>query len=292
MYNKRVMTSSTKQWICGLSLAVSAWCGQAHAGTTPDAGDYTALPEGTNLTLLYLERLQADDVYANGSKVALPSNLDLNVNLGLLRQVHFMKLGGYTIDPQIVIPFATQKTGLTGASSAGIGDIIFGGTLWTIADLVGGEHLGYSVFLTAPTGAAKDEGFAISDDRWAADLQVGYIRKLAPDWSIDLIGQTEFYQDRRDTGAHKAPLGRAFAHLRYHLSEATHVAASLRYAVGAKETLGGSTLTGAKKDTNLTLTWASFVTKQLQLQLQYSKDLHVENGPQLNTLVLRTLYAY
>ncbi len=266
--------------------------GAAQAGTAPDAGDYTALPDGTNLSLVYLQSLHADDVYANGRKVALPADLDLNLDLGLYRQVHFRKLGGYTIDPQFVIPFARQKVGLSGEKTSGIGDIIFGGTLWTIADLPGGEHLGYSIFLTAPTGADKDKGFAISDNRWAADLQVGYIKRLAPDWSLDLIGQAEFYQDRRDTGSEKAPMLRAFAHLRHHVSPATHVAGSLRYAAGAKETLNGSTLSSRKNDTNLTLTWASFLSKQVQLQAQFSQDLRVDSGPKLRTLVLRGLLVY
>ena len=168
----------------------------------------------------------------------------------------------------------------------------FDGTLWTIADLAGGEHLGYSVFITAPTGAEKNKGFAISDNRWAADFQVGCIKTLAPKWTFDLIGQTEFYQDRRDTGSTKDAMARAFVHLRYHVSPATHLAASLRYTVGAKESLNGTTLAGSKRDTNVTLTWASFLTKQRQLQAQYSQDLHVENAPKFNILALRLLYAY
>jgi len=159
-----------------LAVMLTMTANMARAATTPDPGDYTALPAGTNLSMVYAQQIRADDVYAGGNKVALPRDLDLNVKLGLFRQVHFMKLGGYTIDPQIIIPYATQKNGLADTSSTGIGDVIFGGTLWTIADLAGGEHLGYSVFVTAPTGAEKNKGFAISDNRWAADFQVGYIK--------------------------------------------------------------------------------------------------------------------
>ena len=264
----------------------------AHATSTPDAGDYTALPPGTDVSLLYLQNLRADDTYVNGNKAALPKDLDLNLKLGLFRQIHYFSLGGYTANAQVIVPFARQTVGLTDTSSSGIGDIIFGGTLWTIANAASGENLGYSVFITAPTGADKDKGFAISDNRWAADLQVGYIRKLAPKWTLDLIAQAELYQNRRDTGSQKDTLGRAFAHLRYHISEATYVAGSLRYAIGAKETLNGTTISGSKRDTNITLTWASFLTKQVQLQTQYSQDIHVENGPKLNTIALRLLYAY
>ena len=292
-YKKRQVMKSWNTLIRIVGGAVlAASVSSAHAAATPDPGDYTALPAGTDLTMLYGQHLHGDQLYANGNKVALPAELDLNLNLGLYRQVHFMKLGGYTIDPQFIIPFARQTTGFSGARSSGIGDIIVGGTLWTIADLPGGEHLGYSVFLTAPTGAAKTQGFAISDNRWAADLQVGYIKTFLPKWTVDLIGQAEFYQDRRDTGSSKDPLVRAFVHVRYHLGDASHLAASLRYATGAKEALNGSILASSKRDSNIGLTWASFLTKQVQVQAQYSQDLHVESGPRLKTLALRALYAY
>jgi len=52
------------------------------------------------------------------------------------------------------------------------------------------------------------------------------------------------------------------------------------------------TLAGSKRDTNATLTLASFLTRQWQLQAQYSQDLQVENGPKFDTLALRLLYAY
>lgn len=261
-----------------------------HAAATPDAGDYTALPAGTDLFLLYGQQVKADKVYANGQQVV--DNADLTLHVGLLRYVHFMKLGGYTIDPQVIVPFGQQKLGLTGDKASGIGDVIFGGTLWTIADLAAGEHLGWSLFLTAPTGAHKSGGYALSDNRWAADFQVGYIRKLAPNWSIDLIGQTELYQDRRDSGARKDPMTRGIVHLRYHLNDATYLAASYRHAFGAKETLAGTVLAGSKNDGNATLTWASFVTKTVQLQAQLSQDVKVENGPKTRTLGLRTLFLF
>ena len=285
----KTTTTGAARALAGMALACA---GLAHAGPSPDAGDYTALPAGTNLSLLYLQDIRADRVYADGSRQALPRDLDLNVRLGLLRQVWFTTLGGYTIDPQIVIPFARQSDALSGREPSGIGDVIFGGTLWTIADLAGGEHLGWSLFMTAPTGAKRDQGFAVSDNRWAADFQVGYIRRLAPNWSLDLVGSAEFYQDRRDTRSDKDPLGRAFVHLRYHLNDSSHLAASLKWSAGGEEKLGAAVVNGRKRDTNATLTWASFVTKQVQLQVQASRDLRVENGPRMDTLALRALYAW
>jgi hypothetical protein len=39
------------------------------------------------------------------------------------------------------------------------------------------------------------------------------------------------------------------------------------------------------------LTWASFVDKQWQVQLQYVRDLKVEEGPKVSGLQARLLYV-
>jgi hypothetical protein len=274
-----------------IALTAALACASAtHAATAPDPGDYTGLPAGTDLFLMYGYHTTADDVYADGKKVV--DKLGLKLDLGLLRYVHFTKWGDYLVDPQIVVPFARQKVGLGDSRTSGLGDVILGGTLWTIADLANGEHLGWSVFVTAPTGADKDEGFAISDNRWKVELAAGYIRRLAPKWSIDLIPQVELYQDDRSTDVKRDPMLRGFAHLRYHVSDATHLALSYRHAWGAKEKLAGATVKSAMNDGTVLLTAASSLSKQWRLQLQYAHDMQVENGPKTRTIGAQLLYAY
>ena len=275
-----------------LSTLLASLAPLAQADVKPDPGDYTALPQGTDVVVLYQQNPRGDKVYSGGRKVA--DNLDLDLTVGVLRLIHFTEFfnTGLTWDPQVVIPFGYQKTGATDSKHSGLGDITFGGTVWTIADLARGEHLGWSVFFTAPTGSDKNQGFALSNNRWATDLQVGYIRKLSNNWTVDLIGETEFYQDQRDTKSQKDPLLQAHGHLRYHLSDATYVAATYRHAWGAKETLNGAEIAGAKNNGTAMLTWASFVDKQWQVQLQYVHDLKVEEGPKISGLQARLLYVY
>ena len=272
--------------LCALGLLT----GTARADVRPDPGDYTGLPAGTNLLLGYAQFPRADKVYSHGNQTV--SNLDLSINAGIFRYVHFMKLGDYIIDPQIIVPFGTQKIGLSDSKTSGLGDVIFGGTLWTLADLTRGEHLGWSVFFTAPTGSDRNQGFALSNNRWATDLQVGYIHKLSDTWTLDLIGETEFYQDQRDTKARKDPLYQGHAHLRYFLSGATYLAGTYRHAWGARESLNGADIAGRKNNGTAMLTWASFVDKQWQVQLQYTQDVKVEDGPKVNGVQARVLYVY
>ena len=40
------------------------------------------------------------------------------------------------------------------------------------------------------------------------------------------------------------------------------------------------------------LTWASFVDKQWQVQMQYTQDVKVEEGPKISGVQARVLYVY
>jgi len=276
--------------LAAVTAIASIVSGAALADVKPDAGDYTALPPGTDLAVMYAQAIRADDLYANRNKQV--SNLGLNLNVGILRYVHFMQLGNFIIDPQIIVPFGNQTVDLAGTKNSGVGDTIVGATLWTIANAKTGENLGFSLFATLPSGNDKNQGFALSNNRYALDLQAGYIRKLADQWTVDLIAETEFYGDDRATGVRTDALLQGYGHLRYHISDATHVALSYRHAWGAQQDLHGTAVTGRKNDDNIMATWASFLSKQWQLQLQYTQDLNVENGPKVHGLLGRLLYAF
>jgi hypothetical protein len=46
----------------------------------------------------------------------------------------------------------------------------------------------------------------LSDNRWALNSGVGYIRNLAPNINLDLAAQLEFYGKNRDTKAKRDPV--------------------------------------------------------------------------------------
>lgn len=260
------------------------------ADVKPDGGDYQAAPPGTKLLVMYYQHQEADKLYSRGRQVT--DDFDFKLDVGLLRYVHFTQWGDYIVDPQVILPFGSQRVGLADSRNSGIGDLIFGGTLWTVADFERGEHLGWSIFITAPTGSDKNEGFALSQNRWAADFQVGYVRRFAPKWSLDAIGEVEFYQDDRKTKVEREPLFQIHTHLRHHLSDATHVALSYRHNWGAKEELHGATLAGSRNNGNIMLTWASFIAPTWQVQLQYSHDTHVKEGPLLRGIQTRLVKVF
>jgi len=276
--------------LCGVAAALALCLGSARADVKPYGGDYEAAPAGTDLFLLYYQHHEGDEAYSKGKKVA--DDLGVRLDIGLLRYVHFADWNGYRIDPQIIVPFAHQRTSAADTTYGGLGDVIFGGTLWTLNDPERKEYLGWSVFITAPTGSHRDDGFAVSGDRWAADFQVGYVRRLAPKWTLDLIGEVEFYADRRYDDARRDPLLQGHAHLRYHWSDATQLALSYRHSWGARERADGTTLTSRRDNNNMTVGWDSWLARDWQLQLQYTRDLEVREGLKTQGVQARLLKVF
>lgn len=213
----------------------------------------------------------------------------------MLRLIHFTEFfnTGLTWDPQIVIPFSYQKTGATDSKHSGLGDITFGGTVWTIADLAKNEHLGWSVFVTAPTGSEKNQGFALSSNRWALDFQVGYIKGLTDKITWDVIAETEFYDEQRSTDAKKDPLLQLHNHLRYNFTPDTYAAVSYRHNWGARETLDHETLATSRSNGTLGFTVATMLGKQVQVMGQLMHDTSVREGVKIdNSLQFRLAYFY
>ncbi|KAA6173037.1 transporter [Pseudomonas veronii] len=276
-----------------LSTLLASLAPLALADVKPDPGDYTALPQGTDVVVLYQQNPRGDKVYSGGKKVA--DNLDLDLTVGVLRLIHFTEFfnTGLTWDPQIVIPFGYQKTGATDSKKSGLGDITFGGTVWTIADLAKNEHLGWSVFVTAPTGSEKNQGFALSSNRWALDFQVGYIKGLTDKITWDVIAETEFYDEQRSTAAKKDPLLQLHNHLRYNFTPDTYAAVSYRHNWGARETLDHETLATSRSNGTLGFTVATMLGKQVQVMGQLMHDTSVREGVKIdNSLQFRLAYFY
>lgn len=276
-----------------LSTLLASLAPLAQADVKPDPGDYTALPQGTDVVVLYQQNPRGDKVYSGGRKVA--DNLDLDLTVGVLRLIHFTEFfnTGLTWDPQIVIPFGYQKTGATDSKHSGLGDITFGGTVWTIADLAKNEHLGWSVFVTAPTGSEKNQGFALSSNRWALDFQVGYIKGLTDKITWDVIAETEFYDEQRSTDAKKDPLLQLHNHLRYNFTPDTYAAVSYRHNWGARETLDHETLATSRSNGTLGFTVATMLGKRVQVMGQLMHDTSVREGVKIdNSLQFRLAYFY
>ena len=80
-----------------------------------NAGDYTALPAGTNVAAWYQQFSRADRFNGDGAPDAKHAT-SLRSNISILRLIHFTEIGGITVDPQILLPFGHVYNEVSGQS--------------------------------------------------------------------------------------------------------------------------------------------------------------------------------
>jgi hypothetical protein len=266
-----------------------------------DAGDYTALPAGTTLGLLYNQSASRDSLYASGSKAAGDNQLDSNVSI--LRLIHFMKLGDYIVDPQVLLPFGELKAGGDMAAplgkASGMGDAIFAATIWTINDPANKRYLGITPFLIAPTGSYQaTDALNLGENRWKYALQVGYIQGLSDKITLDLAADVTAYgKNDKANAAGQAKKQNASTQLqafgRYALSPTWDLRAGLSYSHIGESKLDGVGQNDGGALTKVQLGTAAFITPSTQLLATLGRDVKVDNGfKEASRLNLRLLQVF
>ena len=289
-----------KAMLCVTTLLAGSLASTLAQAVDIDAGDYTALPDGTNLGLLYYQYATRDSIYADGHKVA--NNATLDSNIGIARGVHFMDIGGYIVDPQFLLPFGQLKakddiSALGDAS--GVGDLILAATVWLVNQPKTDTYFGITPFLYVPIGSYdKDDALNIGENRWKLALQAGYITGLTDQVSIDLVGDVTFFGKNDEYTAAKATLKQDAVvqlqgFLRYKLKPTWDLRTGFSYSFGGETEVDGANSDDKIETAKFTVGTAWFALPTLQLMANYGCDLSVENGfREENRLNLRALMVF
>lgn len=284
--------------LIGVSLTMAAGAARA---IDIDAGDYTALPEGTNVGLVYMQHAERNSLHVNGQQV--PGNNGLDSDIGILRLIHFTKIGGYTVDPQLLLPFGRLK-GTGNMSTAlgqgsGTGDLILAATVWTINEPENKRYLGITPFLYVPTGTYDAaEVLNLGENRWKYALQVGYIQGVGDKWTFDLAADVTAY----GTNDHANPAGQSLtqspsyqfqAFMRYALSPTWDLRAGLSSTRTGETKLDGISQGNAATINKVSLGTAVFAGPKTQLLATWGRDLSVDNGfKEASRINLRLLQVF
>jgi hypothetical protein len=250
-----------------------------------DADDYVASPAGTNLALLYFQHVQREALYANGDRVAGNSGLDSDT--GILRVVHFTKIGDYVVDPQFILPFgherATNDASSLGSAS-GLGDLILAATTWVINDEKANTYLGITPFLFLPTGTYdRNRPMNWGENRWKLTLQSGYQRGITDKVSIVFIGDATFFGDNSDFGSTGATLRQdtlyqAQFYVRYTWSEKIDSFVGYSYLGGGASSINGAGQNDRQRETKFSIGGGYNFTPELELFGAYGQDISMANG--------------
>lgn len=270
-----------------LLATLGVFAGSARAAEiSTDPGDYAALPAGVDLGIVYVQHTERDAFYASGDK--LPGRFRLDTDIGLLRWVHYTKVGDFVADPQIIVPFGTVrlKTAfgpLAPTSSSGVGDPLVGGTLWLVNQNEAQRWLGVSAFVSVPVGSYDDDKGPVNvgENRWKGIFHAGYVTALPGNFMLDVIGEYAIYGENDDFLGLKRKQDASYgvqAHLRYLLTPSTHVALSYYRDYGGETRLNGVRQDDRMNNDRWLATFATFVAPTVQLQAQYGQAISVDNG--------------
>lgn len=267
------------------TLTILLWTLQSYA-ITVDAGDYTRLPAGTNLALIYLQHTSGSEMYGGGDEIL--SNADLDASVGILRGARFMEVGNLTIAPQFLLPFGKLDTGGDIAaleSTNGVGDLLIGPTIHLMQDPERKKAFAFTPWLYLPTGSydADNAINALGENRFKFALQFGYITPLSEKWILDVVGDVTFFGENDEfsparLNLEQDPLFELQSHIRYSLSAKTTLSAMISHAWGGETEIEGVAQENEQSRTKALFTLGHFIEPTIQLLGSIGRDLSVDEG--------------
>lgn len=257
--------------------------------------DYIPAPVGTTLSVTYLDQRSGDNAYASGSQVA--SNMDLEATAVVQRFIHFTEIFGVVADPQLIIPYVNLDVGAAQQSDTGVGDIFFGSTFWTVNNPENKEWFGISPFVYMPTGNYdSDQSVNVGTNRWSALLEFGYVKGLTDNLYLDLVGEVEWFGDNDDPFGGKTlekdEVYRLSTMFSYNLNPASYVWARHAMQFGGEEKLDGVEQGTELDNHTLSLGYTRWIGKEFQVQVEYTKDLEIDNGIEVEGFTLRGVIPF
>ena len=272
--------------LAALAVLTMRFASLAHA-IDVEAGDYAALPAGTDLAVMYGQHAERRSLYSQGDRVPIDARLDSDV--GMLRLVHYTEVGGYIVNPQIFLPYGrlSAKGDLAALGhESGAADIILAASVWLSQP---GEAVqnGLAGYAWLPTGDyQRTRALNLGENRWKLALQYGHIRPIAEALVLDLVGDVTFYgsNDDADDGAGgrtrltQKPLFALQSHLRYQASPTVDLRLGLFYTAGGETRLAGVAQDDRQSTSKFNLGVGWFVRPSTQLLAMYNRDLSVRDG--------------
>jgi hypothetical protein len=269
----------------------------AHA-VDVDAGDYLTLPAGTTLGLVYFQHATRNKLYNNGNQVPINARLDSQV--GILRGVWNIELGGLIMAPQFLLPAGRLKgkndTAALGSES-GVGDLILALPIW-LTKPTDKQHFGIASYLFLPTGQYdRSQALNLGENRWKYTLQAGYITPVADKLLLDLIGDVTLFGKNDEVGVSSTlkqkPLFQLQGYLRYAIAPGADLRVGLSHTTGGETKVDGASQDDRTATTKMQFGGSMFFGAKTQLVATYGRDLKTREGfKENNRINLRLLQIF
>jgi len=258
------------QWIAlAIAALLPVWLagGTAHA-TDVYPGDFTILPKGTNLALLYGVQISADQLNIKGARIP---DSRLQATFTLLRYVRYEEIADVPVLVEAILPIGgyhdVRIAGTPQPTENGLGDLILATAAFPVHTK--NTTLGLATYLYLPTGAYDPAKISFGTHSYNITPQVGLIQKLGARLLLDVTADVAFTTSHVDGGVRFSvePSYQLQIYLRRALSPTTSLALGYSGHFGGRQRLDGVD-SGLKSNSHQVRAFAGkFVTKTLQVQL-------------------------
>ncbi len=269
-----------------LSVAALALGVSAHAAWAIDIspGDYTVLPAGTNLALVYGQYVKSDRLDVDN--VGKIPNSGLEAAYGIARYVHYSKIGNLPVVAEAILPFGgfddVHIGGEGQPTKNGLGDLMIGLAAFPIhtSDPQYGTTIGETTYISMPTGAYDPAKVSFGNGTVIVTPQFGLIQGLGHGFLLDASADVALTMDHTEHGVRYsvAPSYQLQALVRYMITPTSTVSFGYSGHFGGKQEVDG-VFNGLKTSSHQLRLFASrFVTPTFQVQGMVGADVASEAG--------------
>ncbi len=286
------MHSSISRLCCAASLLAALPMLSAGPAQAVDlnALDLIPAPAGTDAVLSYSTFTTRGSYVPNGGN-AIEDGTKLNSLVGIFRYVHYMDVGGFTVAPQVLLPYGGLFDGSLGGTSlnsaTGMGDPIFAAPVWLLNNTPAGTNFAVVPYLFVPLGSYDaGEALNLGENRWKFDLQLGGTQDLGSGFTLQASADAMWYGTNSDATARgEGELEQDNSYqAQIWLSYTPASDKSWNFAVGYSKFWGGvQYLNGVENGTatradQVRLEVSKFLSPSFQVQALVQRDLDVEGG--------------
>lgn len=295
MHLSRLVRSAALGALTGLSLATMANAQEIQPY------EFVPLPAGTNLLLGYYGYSHQTEY--NIAKGPTVKDSGVEVNVALVRYVHFFDVGGHPAGVQLIQGFgsisAAHVDGQRLGSAFGAQSTTFSAFIWPYVNTATKTNVITTAFLNPPIGSYDRRSLVnLGDNRWRATLQIGLSQGIGDRFAFDAAFDAQLYgdNDKEFPGNRRLsqdPTYRAqlWANWRWTPAFSTSVGYEGLFG-GAQQTDGR--FNGTKtEEQRIRANAALFLSPTVQTMLELTHDVQVVGGfkQELGALA-RVLYVF
>lgn len=272
-----------------IGVMLSLFCSCSFA-VDVSSGSYIALPPGTAAAVLYDISTRSSEFKTDDGSV-IKDGTSFKAHLNILKFAYFTEIGGYTVAPEILLPYGEFSDAKLGGQplgqSKGWFDPMFAMTTWIINEPnsgPAGRYLSVTPILTVPAGSYDhNKRLNVGENRYKLETHVNWVEPLWGKNYLDITGELALFGDNDEAGAGNQTLKQdssvtVHAYINHVINPSQTIALGYTTGKGGKQFVD-NVYTGLKTDYGQArLEFIQYFNRSTGLSLSFRRDLYVEGG--------------